>query len=253
MNLRETNLLGFVGAEEQNLLVSLVKCHRDIAQAFPKLDGAYQAPIKYIDVNIKDEHPKTVLALYSFIHYHLYLSTVMLLRCHLSDSLASTRKAIDATLTAYRLIAEPETLEEYKGQHRNYQFIKGYIERRKKKDAAQFPLAAPLIEFHEKCSEYGSHADISSFVHRLSVEEVEGTDKGILRVGMFQVMSELESRHHMVMTFLVYGTMLKVLCQFIGGLAQGLDRAVWGNAIDDLLAAIHTEAAQIEASMENAD
>jgi len=252
MNLPETNLLGFVSAEEHNLLVSLVKCHRDIALAFPRLDGAYQAPIQHIEDNINNEHSQTVLALYLFTHYHLYLSTVMLLRCHLSDSLASTRKAIDATLTAYRLIAEPNTLEEYKSQHRNYQFIKGYIERKRKKDPAQFPIAGPLIEVHDKCSEFGSHADIGSFVHRINIEDIEGTGKGIYKVGMFQTMTDTETRHHMVMTFLAFTSMLKVFQDFLGNLAKGLDRAAWTNTIDGLQAAIYTEAAQIEANLKDA-
>jgi hypothetical protein len=103
------------------------------------LDGTFQAPIPHLRIAANDEYSQTVLSLYLFTHYHLYLSTVMLLRCHLSDSLASTRKAIDATLTAYRLIVEPQTLEEYKSQHRHYQFIKGHIERRRKADPTLFP------------------------------------------------------------------------------------------------------------------
>ena len=249
MDLPETNLLGFLGAEEQNLLTSMVWCHRDIAIAFPKLDGAFQAPIKHVDININNEYPKTILALYLFTHYHLYLSTSLLLRCHLSDSLASTRKAIDATLTAYRLISEPGTLNDYKNRHRKYQFIKGYVERKRKNDPDAYPLAPPLLDVHDKCSEYGSHADISSFVHRVSIEDIPGTGKGIYRVGMFQLMSELEVRHHMVMTFLAYTTMLKIYSEFVGGLAQGLDRSAWVNVIDGLLGAIFSEAGQIEVNL----
>lgn len=249
MDLPETNLLGFLGAEEQNLLTTMVKCHRDIAIAFPKLDGAFQAPIKHIDININDEHPKTILALYLFTHYHLYLSTTLLLRCHLSDSLASTRKAIDATLTAYRLIIEPGTLEDYKNQHRDYQYIKHYVGRMRKDNLHAFPLAPPLLDVHDKCSEYGSHADISSFVHRISIDETPGTGKGIYRVGMFQLMSELEIRHHLVMTFLAYTTMLKIYSEFVGGLAQGLDRGAWQQWIHELFGAIFSEAGKIEANL----
>ena len=252
MNLPETNLLGFISAEEQNLLVSLLKCHRDIALAFPKLDGAYQAPIKHIEVNIKNESAWTILALYLFTHYHLYLSTVTLLRCHLSDSLASTRKAIDATLTAYRLIAEPETLGEYKSQHRNYRFIKTYIERKRKKDPAQFPIAEPLIAVHNTCSEYGSHADIGSLMDRINIEDTERTGKGLMKVGMFQTMNDTEARHHMVMTFLAFTSMLKVYQDFLGDLAQGLDRPAWTSTIDGLMVAIQKEAVQIEVNLEGA-
>lgn len=113
MDVPQTNLLEFIGAEQTNLLVMMTKCHVEIAKIFPHLDGAYQAPIGFIDVNIKDEHKKTILSLYLFTHYHLYFSTVCLLRCHISDSFGSTRKAIDATLTAYQLIEEPDTLPLY--------------------------------------------------------------------------------------------------------------------------------------------
>jgi hypothetical protein len=94
MAVPQTNLLEFIGAEETNLLVTMHMCHPDLAKPFPMLDGAYQAPIKFIDVNINDEHKQALLALYLFTHYHLYFSMVCLLRCHLSDSLSSTRKAI---------------------------------------------------------------------------------------------------------------------------------------------------------------
>ena len=130
MGMPQTNLLEFIGAEQTNLLVTMTKCHRDIVDIFPHLDGAYQAPLGYMDVNIKDEYRNTVLSLYLFTHYHLYFSTVSHLRCHLSDSLGSTRKAIDATLTAYRLIEEPDTLSQYHERHWSYQNIKSYVVRK---------------------------------------------------------------------------------------------------------------------------
>ncbi|MGH8771466.1 MAG: hypothetical protein ACREV2_09860 [Burkholderiales bacterium] len=105
----------FIGTEETNLLVTMVKCHAEIAKVFPILDDVYQAPIKLVDVNINDGHKRTVLALYVYTHYHLYFSTVCLLRCHLSDSLGSTRKAIDATLTAASY-----SLDDWRALSKNY-------------------------------------------------------------------------------------------------------------------------------------
>src|SRR5205814_6458438 len=126
-----------------------VDLHRDVDLPFRTLDGAYQAPIEFTDIAAADKHKEAVLTLYLFVHYHLYFSTACLLRCHLSESLASTRKAIDATLTAYRLIEFPDTLAQYKERHRHYQNIKGHIDRVRRGDASKYPLAEQLIRLHE--------------------------------------------------------------------------------------------------------
>lgn len=245
-----TNLLEFIGIEETNLLVTMVKCNPEIAKVFPKLDGAYQAPMKFIDVNLKDEHKKTVLALYLYTHYHLYFSTVCLLRCHLSDSLASTRKAIDATLTAYRLIEEPGTLELYEKGDWSYKGIKRFVERARKKDKAKFPLAETLIPLHELCSEFGSHADISSFIHRLSIEEIEGSNKALFKVHMFQTPdTDLELRAYLVQTLLAYTLMAKVFSTFVGEMAAGLEVAAWIEQLDRLENAFGSEAQEIDKQM----
>ncbi len=51
MNVPQTHLLEYLGAEEANLLVSMNLCKRDM-DFFPKLDGLFQEPLKYIDLNV---------------------------------------------------------------------------------------------------------------------------------------------------------------------------------------------------------
>ncbi len=47
------------------------------------------------------------------VHYHYYYSAATLLSCHLSEALASMRTAIEAGLTAYRIIEDrPSQLAE---------------------------------------------------------------------------------------------------------------------------------------------
>ena len=131
----KTNLLEYIGAEETNLLVSINLCRRDM-DAFPKLDGLFQAPLQKIDLKVKDRknlsdterHRMTVLALYLYVHYHLYSTMTNILRCHLSDAFSQTRKAIDATLTVCRLVRQPETLNQYLERHGSYLNIKRSIE-----------------------------------------------------------------------------------------------------------------------------
>ncbi len=251
METAQTNLLEFIGIEENNLLVSMITCHRDIALGFPNIDGVFKAPIKHLNINVKDDHKNIVVALYLYTHYHMYFSIVCLLRCHLSESLASTRKAIDATLTAYRLITEPETLTQYVNREKDYKSIKAFIGRKRREDSKVYPLAETLLEFHDICSEYGSHADISSLVQRIVIEGVEGADIGQFKVNMFQIMdSDLEERKHMVDTFLVFTSMLKVFSGFISGLATGLDSEDWNKKIDNLTIAILKEVGKIRAELE---
>jgi hypothetical protein len=254
MDIPRTNLLEFLGTEQTNLLVTMVKCHPDIAGPLPILDGAYQTPLRFIDVNMKDEHKQTVLALYLFTHYHLYFSTTCLLRCHLSDSLGSTRKAIDASLTAYRLIEEPQTLGQYYEGHRHFQNIKGFVARIRKHDATKYPLAAQLIALHELCSEFGSHADISSFIHRIAVEKEKGQPKGLFKVLMFQLPNtDVELRGYVVQTLLAYTLMAKIYGGFFKAVAAGLDVAGWNAQIEKLEKAFVSEAGKLEAQLHAAE
>jgi|ERR1035438_9395614 hypothetical protein len=247
MNVPQTNLVEFIGKEENNLLASMITCHTDIVIAFAKLDGIFQGPIPYLNINAKDECTKTILTMYLLTHYQLYFSTVCLLRCHLSESLASTRKAIDAALTAYRLIEEPETLDLYLDRHRSYQGIKGYIDRARKKDDTRFPLSKPLIHFHEVCSEFGSHVDVSSLLHRLIQNAFDEKGKGLFRLNMFQTPdTEQEMRRYMVETFLAFGSMLKVFSSFVGDLAKGLQQDEWAKAIDDFVTACYSEGLKLD-------
>lgn len=247
MGIPQTNLLEFIGAEQTNLLVTMTKCHADIAKMFPQLDGAFQAPLGFIDVNVEDEYKKTILSLYLFTHYHLYFSTVCLLRCHISDSLGSTRKAIDATLSAYRLIEYPDTLSLYQQRDWSYQNIKSYIAKQIKLDSTKFIHATQLIRLHDLCSEFGSHADISSFIHRVSIESTGGMDKGLFKINMFQTPdTDIELHRYLVETLLAYTHMTKVFSAFIGGLVVGLDVAAWNAQIDKLEQAFAQEAYKID-------
>ncbi len=89
------------------------------------------------------------------------------MRCHNAEGLASTRKAIDATLSAYLMILDPSTINKYKARAKLFQYIKAHMEKVREKDNTKFPLAVELIEFHNLCSQYGSHADIDGFIGRM--------------------------------------------------------------------------------------
>src|SRR6266705_5676497 len=175
----------YLGAEEQNLLASILNFRTEF-DLFGQLDDILQSPIPRLRIPDEDEVGLLVGQLYLFVHFHLYFSVGCLLRSHLSESFSSTRKAIDASLTAYKVILVPETARRYIERDRYFQFIKASLQNEIKKNSSKYPLAHVLIKLHDSCSEYGSHADISSFVHRIEMKELPGANADLLQVHYFQ-------------------------------------------------------------------
>ena len=251
--LPQRNIFGFLGAEESNLLTTLRTCHRDFSIMLPMIDGAFQAPIGHIAIPVNDDHKRTVLCLYLYVHGQMYFSVACLLRCHLSNSLASTRKAIDATLTAYRLIEEPATLPQYEAGDFSYQFVKRYVEKARKKDASLYPLAVDLLKFHDLCSQFGSHADIATFIHKIAILQTDNPDQEMMTVGMFQPPdSKEEMRRYMVETFLAFVAMMKVFSSFVVSIATKFDSGPWVKQIDQMAAACYKEARELDAAIDGA-
>ena len=119
MKLGELNFLEYLGNEKQNLLTSVVNFRAEF-DLFYNVDRIYQEPLKRLVVSADDV---IVPQLYLFVHFHLYFSISCLLRSHLSETLSSLRKAIDATLSAYEVILKPETATAYLNRDRHFQFI----------------------------------------------------------------------------------------------------------------------------------
>ena len=182
MKLGELNFLEYLGNEEQNLLTSIVNFRSEF-DLFYNIDRIYQEPIKRLIVSSENV---IVPQLYLFVHFHLYHSISCLLRSHLSENLSSLRKAIDASLCAYKVILEPDSATAYLDRDKYFQFIKSNIQREIEKDSSLYPLAHNLIKMHNACSEYGSHSDISSFFHRLETRATEDEKREILLVHYFE-------------------------------------------------------------------
>lgn len=182
MSRKEQNFLEYIGIEEHNFLASVIN-YRNEFDLFSNIDKVYQEPLKRLDIPEKEA---VIPQLYLFVHFHLYFSVSCLLRSHLSECLNSMRKAIDASLTAYKLILEPELTEKYLNRDKYFQFIKGNFQREIEKDAAKYPLAKTLLKLHDACSEVGSHSDISSFFHRLEFNKISESNKKEILLHYFQ-------------------------------------------------------------------
>ena len=96
------NFFKYLAAEENNLLTSLHDYRKEF-DYFNHLDGLFQAAGQKLKVGEKG----TLIALFSFTHFHLYFSVAAIYRMHASECWVSNRKAIDAILSAYRIIEEP--------------------------------------------------------------------------------------------------------------------------------------------------
>lgn len=182
MKLCELNFLDYLGKEEQNLLASVVN-FKDEFDLFYNLDLIYQEPIQRLAVSANNI---VISQLYLLVHFYLYFSISCLLRSHLSETLSSIRKAIDASLSAYKIILDSNLSMSYLNRDKYFQFIKANIQKEMKNDAKLYPLAHDLIKIHDACSEYGSHSDISSFFHRLETKETDNKDQGMILLHYFQ-------------------------------------------------------------------
>lgn len=203
----ELNFLNYLGTEEQNLLTGLVLIKDDF-NLFLNLDYIYQEPLKRLVISEKND--LIPFQLYRFIHFHLYFSMSCLLRYHISESLFSTRKAIDAALTAYKLFLEPEATEKYKQRDNYFLHIKSHIQKERKKDLSKYPLAAELIEVHDLCSKYGSHADINSFHSRLEVKKSSDTDDGYIMIHYFEILDATEMQKMYFQTLNIFYSIFKI-------------------------------------------
>lgn len=223
----------YLGAEEQNLLASILNFRTEL-DLLGQLDDIFQSPIPRLRIPEEDEAGLLVGQLYLFVHFHLYFSVSCLLRSHLSESFSSTRKAIDASLTAYKIILEPETARRYIERDRYFQSIKSRLQNEIEKDSFKYPLAHILIKLHDSCSEYGSHADISSFVHRIEMKELPGANADLLQVHYFQFpRNSTEYKFYFVLTLQVFLQTFRIFKAFFNERLKIIDPG-WEASIEKL-------------------
>lgn len=186
----------YLGKEKENLLISVLNFREDY-HLFEALDEIYQEPLQRLTISKRED--KLIGTFYNFVHFYLYFSMSCFLRCHLSECLSSVRKGIDATLSAYKVILDPSSLEKYLNRDIYFQHIKRNVQ----SEIEKYPLAHFLVRVHDVCSEYGSHADISSLFHRTKDINEEGIKKSFFNYFQVPVSFE-ETRFYFVLTLLAF-------------------------------------------------
>ncbi len=191
----------YLGTEHQNLIGSFIKFKNEY-DLFYNLDLLYKEPIRRL---IADGDDSLTIQLYFFIHYHLYFSISLYFRTHLSDSLNSTRKAIDASLIVYKVLLNPSLKEDYLNRKGDFIYLKKEMQKEIKSDSKKYTLAHELLRMHEACSEYGSHADISSFAYRIKLNKKE------LSMNYFQYPEvKAEQIYYFILTLHIYYLIFKI-------------------------------------------
>ena len=229
----ESDFLDYVATQEKNLLVSLAELHTPI-RLFRILDDLYRDALKRIDV---PESNATTALLLVAVHAELYFTFVTALRSNVSQALAASRKAIDLTLTAYRIREEPEYLAVYKaGGVLN---IKGDIKKRRRRDPTCYPLAEFLVTFHEYCSKMACHADYAGIEPRLVIQKI--SDSKSLQVYHYcDVPVDRDAYHCLLVNILaVFHRMLEVFAPFV--VAHMNDSDTWQRSLEALGVSVRRE------------
>lgn len=230
------NLLSFIAEEHACELVSTFKHHEHLSM-FTAVDSLFQAPIPHFDV----EHGLgTVSQLYLFVQYYMYAAMSNVMRLHQSEAYSCTRIAIDATLTAYRIIENQDLHPLYQQRDHTFQIIARFMKKATKADHTKFPLAKDLLAAWDICSEFGSHADVSTFFYRMkTIPDIDDSSKQMLQFMFFQQPEndELASLHYseLLHTFMC---ILAVFDPFVRTSTPGFDHATWTQKRNDFSEAV---------------
>jgi hypothetical protein len=146
--------------------------------------------------------------------------------------------------------SEPYYFRGARQRHGSYLNIKRHVETDNKKPETAYADTQGVIDFHEICSQYGSHADVSAFIHRAEITPPNDLGQSLFRLLMFQKPdSDLEFRYYVVQLMFIYMQMLWLMRDFVGDLAQDFDKKNWVQAIHTMGKAMEKEMQDIEAKM----
>lgn len=169
INVHSSNFGDYLKAEENNLRLNLKRL-ADFPDIVTALDQLWHYPTRQCQVSPNDGLGRMIGLLYARVHECYYAALATYLRCHLYDGLAVSRQSIDAAFTAYKLFQEPDRFEDYVNGQKYFEKIKSSIKRELSSSAHNEPNKLPmrqdleaLVDAHEYCSTYASHADLRTF------------------------------------------------------------------------------------------
>lgn len=161
-----------------------------------------------------NENEVTILQLLAFTHYHFLFASTCLMRCHLSESFASVRAAIDGALIAAQIIHDRDSQADYIkkiGPFENFTRYLGNLTR----DGKPLPhrLVPLLREIYKQISTFSVHADAGAFVHRTHIPKQESD---LAQFAYFQFAKTLDERKLNFLTAMqIFVYVLNVFSDFL--------------------------------------
>jgi hypothetical protein len=204
------DIIKFVGIEHEQILVSLANGTEEL-KIIGHLQGLYRVPMSNATVG---ENEFVLLQLLIFTHYHFLYALACHMRCHLSEAFASARTAVDAALIAAQIIHDRASQVAYARRTKPFDKLNRHY-KNLIRDNKPLPhaLIPDLIKLHDSFSSFASHADITSFVHR--IEKVEG-DTSTMAVQYFQfAKNKAERQIHGLRLLHTFVVVLDVFANFL--------------------------------------
>jgi len=156
----------FVSDEHRQFLIAIAN-ERDELKAVNHIQGLYSAALSH--VRLSDKADLIVYQLLGFTHYHFLFATACQFRCHMAEAFNSLRCAIDGALVAAWLIKDRASQEAYYQRKKPFDKLNRHLRnlvREKRTERLPHPHIPILLEMHELCSRFASHADVDTFAHR---------------------------------------------------------------------------------------
>jgi len=208
---RPLDLLKFVSLEHEQFLVSLAN-NRDEFRILSHIHGLYDAATSNVTVH---ENEMAIFQLLTFTHYHFLFGTACLMRCHLSEAFASARAAIDGALVGAQIIHDRPSQVAYTKRERPFDNFARYLGNLiKSGKPLPHRLVPTLVDLQKSFSSFSVHADVGSFVHRVTISG-DGDDR-LLSMQYFQfARNETERKIHALTLFHTFVLILDVFSGFL--------------------------------------
>jgi hypothetical protein len=227
------DLISFIGMEHEQVLRTLRIDPEDM-HFVDHIQGLYAAAMTRI--RPKQLADLIVFQLLTFTHYHFLFSTACFTRCHLAEAFNSLRCAIDGAFVAAHIIHDRASQTAYRERKKPFDKLLRHYRNlvRDRPDRLPHAFIPHLIERHDLCSRYASHADADVFAHRSRVVAEDGNQDAYVTVEYFQfARDKTERRLEFLWLLNTFTIVLSVFASFLHD-EQGVVPEAWMRELQGL-------------------
>jgi hypothetical protein len=206
------DLLQFESTEHLQFSTTLVS-YPDEIRALQHIHGLYMAAMSNQTI---EPNNIVIFQLLTFVHYHFLFASTCYMRCHMAEAFSSARTAIDAALITAQIIHDRPSQEAYINRTKPFdKLVRHFKNLIKDKKPLPSPLVEHLIRFYDNCSQFASHADVQTFMHRLHFVK-DPSQQDVMSFGYFQIPRErLKKQAHFLDLLRIFVVTLDIFSAFI--------------------------------------